>query len=149
MHHKKKQHSKTYIHYGSKLFIPDHKLSIERWDKPAGFWSSPVSSNWGWKEFCENEDWNLESLENSFMFYLKKGTKILKIHDIKDVTKYLKKYDYLGDDIYGFNHELLKNDYDGLELFLWDSWHLRDYCIFYGWDVDSLVLWNLDKVVLL
>lgn len=147
MHHKKKQRSKAYIHYGSNLFIPEHKLSIERWDKPAGFWSSPVSSELGWKEFCEREKWKMESLGNSFMFCLKKGTKILKVHGIKDVIKYLKKYDTL--DVYGFDHELLKSNYDGLELFLGDSWYLRNYPIFYGWDVDSLVLWNLDKVVLL
>lgn len=150
MHHKKRI-PKTYIHYGSATFDPKHKLSPERWDKPAGFWASPISCGISWKDFCKGERWNLESLTVSFRFHLKKGTRILKVHDMSDIRPYLDYnkpiVDWFKGKEYAFDHEALRRDYDGMELFLSDSWYLRDYIRFYTWDVDSLVLWNLDKVI--
>ena len=149
MHHKKRHFSKSYIHYGADVFDPERTYGSGRWDKPAGLWASPVTCGRSWKDFCEGEEWNLEGLTTSFRFHLKKGTRILKVHTIEDVIPYM---DYNKDAVIGteypFDHEALHRDYDGMELFLSDSWHLRNYMRFYTWDCDSLVLWNLDKVVI-
>lgn len=145
MHHKKRV-PKTYIHYGASSFDVNHKLSPERYDKPAGFWASPVCTDWGWKNFCEAEDFLTETLNKSFRFQLKKGTRILKIHHPSDINPWLKETDSFFH--VGIDHEKLKKEYDGMEVFVSDCWGLfhNHMPIFWSWDVDSLVIWNMDKV---
>lgn len=146
MHHKKRQ-PKTYIHYGNTSFDPT-KTTNPRWDKPAGFWASPVCSKWGWKDFLETENWRTETLNKSFQFRLKKGTRILKIHKVQDIYPYLKEQKKtLLDWKWQLDHDALKRNYDGMEVFISDCWGLfHNHPLFWSWDVDSLVIWNMDKV---
>lgn len=143
MHHKKRN-PKEYIHYGSDVFDINHKLSGERFDKPSGFWASPVVSNYySWYDFCMDSDFRTQTLFKSFVFTLKPKSRILKVHNISDISEYIK-YDENIKGL-GFNHKKLNEDFDGMEVFM--SGDLRDTNIFYTWDVDSLVIWNLNCIV--
>ena len=59
------------VHYGAdhfdpSLFVPVHDA---HWIKPkGGLWSSPVESEFGWRQWCKTEDWNLDRLDKSFEF---------------------------------------------------------------------------------
>ena len=146
---------KVYIHYGANHFDKNSPLTISRWDKPPGFWASPLHSKWGWKHFCISENFRLDTLSESFQFRLRKNAKILKIHRIEQIFPYLKleeKPDYIPnsewEDRYILDCEKIMNEFDGLELFMeknYNYFHNTD--LFYAWDVDSLVVWNLSKIV--
>lgn len=148
MHHKKRP-PKVYIHYGNDTFIPSHVCQPQRWDKPSGLWASPISAGWGWKDFIHAE-WNsmIPTLATSFCFQLKKGTKILKVKTMQDIFPYLKyrKPDFEGDRDYELDHEKLRREFDGLELFYSGKFNFHDTRLFWSWDCDSLVLWNTAKI---
>lgn len=157
--------SKVYRHYGASVFDPTHKLGGGHMGKPNGLWASPKKSNeksWTWKDFCESEDFRVESLNRHFDFRLKKGTRILRVHTLSDIIPYLKTTeDYQGycelfpsliaaDPTRGKKLDMIKihANFDGMEVYMGQNWcELHDSDMFYSWDVDSLVLWNLDRVI--
>ena len=176
---------KEYIHYGSKEFDPklvDKSLEVMRnfepYDgvgkfnmiknygfKPKGLWASPVNAAYGWKEWCESEEFHTERLNSSFRFTLSNKAKILKIRTEKDIMDYLILSDYTKDRIKNdkclkitknikiytstsdrFNLSKLAEDYDGIELFLSDNYNSLRYSVFYSWDCDSICIWNKDII---
>lgn len=156
--------SKIYRHYGAVVFDSTHELGGGHMGKPDGLWASPKKSydcSYTWKDFCISEEFRLESLKHYFDFRLKKGTRILRIHSISDIIPYLeKKDDY---DEYSREFPLLAKDptfhkklnmkrihkqFDGMEVYMgqnYSEFHYSD--MFNVWDVDSLVIWNLDRVI--
>ena len=77
----------TLIHYGSSKYAPELFCSIGDvpfFVKPhGGLWASPVNSNWGWKEWCEAEEYG--SLNESFKFEF--SGRLLVIDTITDLDK--------------------------------------------------------------
>ena len=152
---------RTYIHYGTNYFNPNHPLGKDRSLKPSGLWASPRYSDWGWRSWCEREEFRIGSLDKCFKFRLKKGTKILHINHLEDIVPYLVKTDdyerykaifpsLFEDPTQGMelNSAKLKEEYDGMEVHMSDNYgELHNSYMFYTYDVDSLVLWNLDKVI--
>lgn len=146
----------NYIHYGHDSFDKkylvetiDYKHMFRRYDKPHGLWASPVDSEIGWKDWCECEDFETESLEKSFVFTLK-PCRVLHIKKPGDVTPYLDKVpSYPGQlcDHYKLNLSKIYQEYDAMELHLSENWRLRDMEVFYSWDVDSIVVWNPDVII--
>ena len=57
-----KENNKVYVHSGSKTFYKYifHKISNrEHWVKPmGGLWGSPLNSAYGWKQWCEDNNFN-------------------------------------------------------------------------------------------
>lgn len=156
---KKFKNKKVYIHYGANLFDPN-KYSKPNYIgcKPYGLWASPKYCGFSWKDYCESEDFHIERLEKSFEFTLKKDTKILQIRSLKDAKPYfIEKPDediitdileYLFDAKYRLDLERIYKEFDGIELFFSNNYHEFHYNseIFNPWDVDSLVIWNYDKI---
>jgi len=63
-----------------KKFKPIKNLN---WIKPeGGLWSSPIDSEWGWKDWCMAEEFNIEKLSTYFQFTFK--GKAFVINGIKD-----------------------------------------------------------------
>lgn len=157
--------SKVYRHYGANHFDPTHKLGGGHMGKPNGLWASPKKPHkevYTWEQWCRNEDFHLEKLNHFFDFRLKKGTKILRIHNLSDIIPYLKEredykeYSELFPSLVAadptrykkLDMEKIHTNFDGMEVYMGQNWcELHDSEMFYPWDVDSLVLWNLDRVI--
>ena len=145
---------KVYVHYGASKFDRNHPLGGGHMGKPDGFWASPKYTDWGWKNFCESANFHPERLDKCIKFRLKKGAKILNVRSVKDIEPYLIKTEYyerynspfdltLGMEL---DIEKLHADFDGMEVFMSRNWNLHDTCMFYQYDVDSIVIWNLDVI---
>ena len=149
--------NKVYIHYGQTEFDPELATREVNaiWSKPdKGLWGSPVDSDWGWKEWCEAEDWSCNDLTKSFKFTLEPKASILEIHKEEDILPYLIQDVHSGirfgltnisDKL---NKEKLYSEFDGMELFISENWRMHDG-FFNTWDCDSIVVWNPDLIVAL
>lgn len=151
----------TFIHYGStdfdpKLFHPV-KNFCEYSNKPlhdTGFWATPIVTENGWRDWCEGNEWrtNGSYLSRFFVFHLRPSAKVLKIENNDDVTKFLNsKYQkrfwnsigsYARDIAPDF--EKLSKDFDALYARIFENKDLRSgtYWQLYGWDVDSILIFN-------
>jgi len=134
------------IHYGnnkydSGLFLPIENLLLRNKPK-GGLWTSPINSNYGWKEW---------TIDNAFMEHplyfeleLKDSAKILRIDSIEDLkeltwidTEYLPYIDF----------EAL--DYDAIWLTESGLWSCTSYDIgrdLYGWDVETVLILNKEVI---
>lgn len=155
---------RIYRHYGSPRFLKykQDPVSGTRMMKPlgGGLWASPVDSNRIWHQWCIDEHWNEDSLHEYFDFQLTNNAKIFVINSDDDFFELIKKYpgrptDTFERSLYSSYDEhreveffpdyleMIK-DYDGLEVNI--SKDPRLYHLMYGWDVDSIVVWNYDVI---
>lgn len=140
-----------YIHYGSNKFDKNKFKEIKNENdilltKPTGgLWASRVNSKFGWKYWCEREDFRKENLRKYFKFKLKKNSKILVIDNPEKLENLPKRNEnnYLTE----FNlkckildFEKLKENYDAIEVLLSNNYKLNSYLMF--WDCDSLLVMN-------
>ena len=136
----------TYIHYGHKEFDIDQFVipKSRQWhNKPiGGLWASKVDAEFGWKDWCEREDYSLCSDDFSFTFKISDNANILYINCVKDVEKLpdqktdlsltcIKTVDF---------EELIANGIDAIEFNISNDWDL--YMALYGWDCDSTLILN-------
>lgn len=77
----------VYIHYGSTVFDSSKGFPIRNetnWSKPrGGLWASRQNSTFGWKTWCEQEEFRDCDEHNSFKFRLRDNAKIAVIHNMK------------------------------------------------------------------
>jgi len=145
--------SKKYIHYGHSKFDPIyvryevHPLAC----KPnMGLWASPVDTDWGWKDWCESEQWSCSDMNLHFYFTLSDSAKIFEVHSEDDILPYLISTGTptftktsIGDGI-DFDR-IFREGYDGMELFISEDYSMHDG-VFNVWDCDSIVVWNPDVI---
>lgn len=63
-------------------------LSSSTMFKPrSAWWGSPEDSEWGWKEWCENEDFGEYDFDKPIKWHLKEDSKVFEIH-MKEVTNF-------------------------------------------------------------
>lgn len=140
------QVSRVYIHYGNKEFDKDafHPIMNEqRWMKPkGGFWASPICAGFGWKDWCESEDFRECSDDCCFTFTLPEAN-ILYISNKDDLNNLPLTTD---DDWWTcLDFELLmERGYDAVEVSI--SSDRRLYDLLYGWDCDSILVMNPDVI---
>ncbi len=109
---------KKYIHYGSSSFNPYEFSPIENrehFNKPfGGLWASPCEpNNIGWKEWCIDNDFKVDSLQECFIFSINENANIYEIKTISDVDKLYNMtgiHSPLGDDFKCFDFELLEKN---------------------------------------
>lgn len=155
-----------YRHYGhskfdKSLFCPISNREFS--NKPeGGLWSCPtIDYDIDWKEWSEREEFRLDKLKEHFDFKIKDSAKILEIKDIKDLDKLprirneriksLLEFDRMNSDI---DFEELAKDYDGIMVWMYRSEDIDKetrmfdgmYYRMYGWDVDTLVVFNPDII---
>ena len=150
---------RIFIHYGVDKFDPEHQYEPFWCDrKPAGLWASAEKAQYSWAEWCKAEFFHTENLEKSFKFTLSKTAKILQIHKEKDIIPYLKNYDPIKERLFfhicgcvtdledRLDLEKLYAEFDGMEVFMSEDYNHFHNGMFNTWDVDSICIWNLDKV---
>lgn len=92
-------------------------------NKPfGGFWSSPINSDWGWKNWCMSEDFRTDRLDHWTKFKLKPEAKIIIIDSLNDFREVLNNFCIL-DNIAYFDYKpcidfekITKEGYDGVLL---------------------------------
>lgn len=140
-----------YIHYGHTSFDKNLFRQITNnnfFTKPdGGFWASNTKAKYGWKEWCEENDFRDCSKDNNFIFVLTNDAKILKI-DLVDQLNVLPKVksDFGISNWTMLDFEKLSESYDAIEVSIISDYRL--YHELYGWDCDSILIMNPDIIVL-
>jgi hypothetical protein len=155
---------KLFIHYGEQLtrenFHPiKDRMSII--NKPyGGLWSSPIDSKWGWKNWCESEDFRVDTLWRYTIFKLKPDTKILIIDSLLDFIHVWEKYsiprrnDLITTWVLSFE-KIQEDGYKGV--YLTESGNSECHRTYFGtcdgdlnaWDCESMILFDLDCIEIL
>lgn len=139
-----------YIHYGHKQFLRSNFREIKnrKFTKPhGGLWASDVAAEYGWKTWCEDNQFRDCTEENAFYFNLAPETNVLHIRSLEDLEdlpanrdgqSWLLKAKCL-------DFEMLKElGCDAIELHLSSDYRL--YWELYGWDCDSILILNPEVV---
>jgi len=155
----------VYIHYGSNYYDPE-RFKIIKNDflsvKPqGGMWCSPENARYGWKEWCEYQDYHTEKLEHSFRFTLASHANILQINNKGDLTR-LPKLNFPvvnGKDFLALTkpwifldfEKLLTEGIDAIQVNMSNDTATRfdeKLCNVLGcWDCDSVLIMNKDVVL--
>lgn len=153
--------SKKYIHYGHdrfdrNLFVPI--LNRALFVKPfGGLWASPVDAAWGWKQWCESENFHKGDMRKSFTFTLTDDANVIHIRSVDGLNCLPKQGPYkrlkLDPSWYCIDFErLLSEGVDAIELHLSEEDHIGVdflcglYWQLYGWDCDSILIMNPEVV---
>ncbi len=140
------------IHYGCDRFLPSMMNPVKNggWVKPAsgGLWTSPVYSDYGWKDWCETEEFSGFAIGNYFILSLKPEAKILKIDSEKDLNKWVslpileRAIDSLLD------YEELSKHFDCIWLTIkgQNDTRFSHPASLYGWDCETVLLFNSNCV---
>lgn len=142
---------KTYIHYGHKEYKPELFVKIS--NKPAfvkpngGLWASDVNAEFGWKDWCDRNDFRECDNKNSFCFTLDDNANVLIINSTKDLESLPKAVDKYGiSSIWTMlDFEKISKDYDSIEVNISNDYSL--YHSLYGWDCDSILVMNPDVII--
>lgn len=147
-----------YIHYGCKSFQRERFMPIRNRErgfitKPyGGFWASPVSTRYGWKDFCVREDFEAD-LTQFFTFTLSKKARVLKIKSFNDLAGLPRiSVEPFEDEVY-LDFESLAKRWDAIEVTFYGGgiFHRKrkSYDLVRAlrfWDCDSLLVLNPDVV---
>lgn len=143
----------TYIHYGANKYNNEKFKDIKNdrgfGIKPlGGLWCCPTNTN-QWFDFVENEMPERNNTDN-FKFTLDKKSKIYTIDTLYDLTNligwgYTYKRDVWYDETIWIDYEKLSRYYDGI--FLTDNGQYETRMPsgnmnLYGWDIESLIIFN-------
>lgn len=147
---------KKYIHYGHSRFKKEvfikpinQPFCVKPW---GGFWASPADAKWGWKQWCESENFYTNRLTRSFEFTLSPEAKVLHIRSVEDLNGLPgQQCDFMNWVCLDFE-KLMEEGYDAVELHLSEekrSGSFQDglYYVLYGWDCDSILVMNPDIIV--
>ena len=164
MNEKKIQESRIYIHYGAKQYDLSKVKPIRNkplFTKPdGGFWGCPLGSGFGWKEWCMRENFHLDqySDDNSFQFTLSKNANIIHLNSVDDLNNLPQLNSHIPIPWILLDFEkLLSDGIDAIQLNMsnehssTNSEKLYDslYFALYGWDCDSVLVMNKEKIEIL
>ena len=138
----------VYIHYGDDEFRTPKPVQNKEcpFTKPyGGFWASRKDDPEGWKAWCENEEFLLDTFNRHFLFKLKDGARVLELNHKDQLDSLPKMYlwtKYNDWSECALDFEKLAQDYDAIEVT--DIGQL--YWPLYGWDCNSILIMNPDIV---
>lgn len=144
-----------YRHYGTTAdkFRIDHIYEGAGLYKPKGLWACPEYAIDDWKDWCEGEDYEADFLSEHFDFTLKPETKILHIKDVSDILPYCKgdseiRRHFSSDPTIDkfLDLEKIYREFDGMEVDMRIGL-FHDSKLFYTWDVSSIVIWYLSRII--
>ena len=137
-----------YIHYGHKHFSPDSFQPIKNEsyrNKPrGGLWASPVDAPFGWKDWCEAEDYSECDERNASTFTLNSKANVYLISSVQDVQAMPRVECEITSMFFPDFEKMLADGWDAIEFHLSECSEL--YWVLYGWDCDSILVMNPDVV---
>ena len=144
----------TYIHYGSDRFDPAKFEPIRnlpyRVKPDGGLWASPVSAQRSWKAWCEENEFYMCRLAESFRFTLSEDARVFHLFSSKQLAELPKAPGEVPVTWSCIDFEKAKDDYDAIELHLSEEEIERGerslYWELYGWDCDSILIMNPDVI---
>lgn len=160
----------TYITYGFAVDTKEkfralvssgfHYEVFRQNNKPlGGLWGSPTDSDFGWKDFCEREDFGTEKLGTYTLWRLKDNANIYVINSVEDFISLLDDYGCLEDPRfknYIIDYNRMSKNYDGIFLTDKGNWACHSYVQYKdgysdlnAWDCESIVVWNPGVVEIL
>lgn len=128
-----------------------------RLDKPRGLWLSD-ENDYGWSEWCDDEQFRDTSTQVRTDFRFAEGANILHLATPEQLVDFTKEWGLANEDhiqkIYGedaLSHQIdwvaVAGSYDGILITPY-HWSKRlEVHWYYGWDVASACVWNLDALV--
>ena len=144
-----KELTKQLIVYGLGKYDPNKfkKIINSKFVKPTGgLWTSPINSSYGWKEWCESE--NYGDLSSNFLINFKGNClQIDSLEDLKNLTLTVDNdYDIFSNRFIDFEKCLN----DGIDA-IWltetgqneTRWSIPNL---YGWDCECILILNADKL---
>ena len=144
----------TCIHYGANKFNRGLFQPVENgnWIKPksGGLWVSPIDSQFGWKEWCLNADFNIDKLAYNFTVKIKNDANGLIINSLLDLKEVIQRLNMQTDAGYGFvclDFELLSKHFNYIYLTEKGQIETRySNPSLYGWDCESILIMNPDCI---
>ena len=153
-----------FIHYGSESFDPDRFIPVKNergWVKPerGGLWACPIESGKQWTEFVSDTACMAKDISKSFTFRLKEDAKVLKISGPRDLnyvtlctitimgdlSQPMFRGNLVNDFKVNLDFEKIAENYDAIIINAGTDTLL--YYMFYGWDVDSILVLNKDVII--
>lgn len=152
--------SEIFVHYGSKKFDKNLFESIKNqyFVKPqGGLWASSVNAKYGWKDWNEYSGFRKCQEENSFKFRLKENAKVCIINKIEELRSLPENGAYKNEEYKNvLSRSVIKDikclDFEKLVTMGYDailvniSSDQRLYWALYGWDCDSLLVFNKEII---
>lgn len=150
---------KEYIHYGCTEFRKELFNSVRnrKFIKPnGGFWASPLDSERSWESWCISNEMNSWLNGGSFTFTLTDDAKVYHIYSIADLYELPRNKTAVAlfNEYYIDFEACVRSGIDAIELHLSEERDNHDgfmkglYWELYGWDVDSLLIFNPDIIVM-
>jgi hypothetical protein len=134
-------------HYSFKPLALDERVYVQEVShKPRGLWLSD-DSDYGWKEWCDQERFHEMHLETVTPFYFTEDANILWLRTPGEIralsTKHGSTLSNLGS-IYNIDWPTIAEQYDGILItpYQWDCRMGSDTFWYYSWDVASACVWN-------
>lgn len=124
----------------------DKKYEQHRSHKPSGFWIT-LDHQYDWKNFCEAEDFRLQTLKVKNIFNLVPDHKVLIINTLEEFDNFSN--EYISDDsTYYIDWEEISQKYDGIIItdYFWERRLHQSSEWYYGWDCVSGCIWNLNVI---
>lgn len=150
----------TLTHHSARPLILDRARVYEQPTemKPRGLWlSNDDADAFGWKAWCEGEDWNMGGFVHATDFTLAADANILTIGTMDELLAFTDEYgtpppwgDSTTMEMTMFiEWPRVAADYDGILItpYIWAGRLDRRTFWYYGWDCASGCFWNLDALV--
>lgn len=149
------------IHYSENLIecleVRPYKQEKLSWQpKPNGLWFSVEGKKLGynWKEWCEAEKFELQSLKYSYELVLKSDACILHLTTPEEIFEFTKKYrlrtrEFDDEwDTYQLEWKEVKKIYQGIIIspYQWPCRLALESSWYYGWDCSSGCIWDIDCI---
>lgn len=140
-----------YIHYGADHFDPDRFKVRNRnpaWVKPlGGFWASRIDTRYGWKQWCDDNDFWNKSADKipSFIFSLKDTANIKTINTLEDLKELPEcKREHIGvQDQYLIDFEkCIEEGIDAIDIPDINADRNQINWALLGWDCDCILILN-------
>ena len=136
----------------------DQRRDAHCYGKPRGLW---LSVDEGWKEWCQDESFNLDGLVHSTEFDVRDDARILRIQTLLDLDIFHRDHAHRAvaspadaitvwdratrsEKAYGHSIDwaFVAERYDGILIapYIWQR--RLEYSWYYGWDCASACIWN-------
>ena len=165
-----------YIHYGTDKFDPARLNGYLKNGncprKPVGavIWASPAETD-DWLIWCGAEEFREGSFSKSFTFTLRDPSKIIFIRNEQDLLHAIDRFSIPDSELDDYWRDVKETegkvlawdpiwggpiiclDFVKMQEEGYDGIHIdagSEYCLywaFYGWDVNSIAIWNPDQIV--